>query len=304
MLSSGSSPLTVMRGSMWGFLLFAGGAWLAIAWSVLRLGPSDVVGVAAPVLLFGALCEGVRALVGTRTWWLNAGMGVLFAATAGVLLVSRDSSFTTPASLIGWFLLVRGAVDVAVSMMNRGTDRTWGLVMVVGVLQVGLGFFSSSPFARSVDLVVVTLGALGLLRAVADLVTALRLREIHGVRHEVLTLPPERAAGVAGYSAGLSDVESLPHAAARHRAEAVQAAQDHHAKYDHHEETGPGTSTPGSDGPVPSFHDEVVRTTADLDAMIAHAGVTGSGKAAHRVPDDLPKAPDDAAAIASENART
>ena len=302
MLSSGSSPLTVMRGSMWGFLLFAGGAWLAIAWSVLRLEPSDVVGVAAPVLLFGALCEAVRALVGTKTWWLNAGMGVLFAATAGVLLVSRDSSFTTPASLIGWFLLVRGAVDVAVSTMNRGTDRTWGLVMVVGVLQMGLGFFSASPFARSADLVVVTLGALGLLRAVADLVTALRLREIHA--HDVLHLPPERAAGVAGYSAGLADVESLPHAAARHRAEAVQAAQAHHAKYDAHEETGPGTSTPRPDGPVPNFHDEVVRTTADLDAMIAHAGVTGSGKAAHRVPDNLPKAPDDAAAIAAEKART
>jgi uncharacterized membrane protein HdeD (DUF308 family) len=308
MLSSGSSPLTVMRDSMWGFLLFAGGAWLAIAWSVLRLEPSDVVGVAAPVLLFGALCEAVRALVGTRTWWLNAGMGVLFAATAGVLVLSRDSSFTTPASLIGWFLLVRGAVDVAVSMMNRGTDRTWGLVMVVGVLQVGLGFFSASPFARSADLVVVTLGALGLLRAVADLVTALRLREIHGVRHEVLHLPPERAAGVAGYSAGLTDFEALPQAAARHRAQSVaKAAHDHHERYDHpHEQpgSGPGTSTPGPDGPVPSFHDEVVRTTADLDAMIAHAGVTGSGRAAHRVPGDLPKAPDDAAAIAAADART
>lgn len=305
MLSSGSSPLTVMRDSMWGFLLFAGGAWLAIAWSVLRLEPSDVVSVAAPVLLFGALCEAVRALVGTRTWWLNAGMGVLFAATAGVLLLSRDSSFTTPASLIGWFLLVRGAVDVAVSVMNRGTDRTWGLVMVVGVLQVGLGFFSASPFARSADLVVVTLGALGLLRSVADLVTALRLREIYGVRHDVLHLPPERASGVAGYSAGLSDVESLPHAAARHRAEAVQAAQAHHARYDHHEPpaASPVTSRPG--GPAPNFHDEVVRTTADLDAIIAHAGVAGTGRAAHRLPEDLPKAPDDATAItgAAEQAR-
>jgi hypothetical protein len=266
MLSSGSAPLTVMRGSMWGFLLFAGGAWLAIAWSVLRLEPTDVVGVAAPVLLFGALCEAVRALVGTRTWWLNAGMAVLFAATAGVLVWSPDSSFTTPASLIGWFLLVRGAVDVAVSMMNRGTDRTWGLVMTLGVVQVGLGFFSASPFARSADLVVVTLGALGLLRSVADLVTALRLREIHGVRHEGVPLPVERA---AGYAAGHADFESLPQAAARarHRAESAAKAA-----------AGPGTSTPGPDGPVSGAHEEVVRTTADLDLMSAHAGAAGMGR--------------------------
>ena len=43
MLWSGSSPLAVVRDGMWGFLLFAGVAWLAIAWSVLRLEPADVV---------------------------------------------------------------------------------------------------------------------------------------------------------------------------------------------------------------------------------------------------------------------
>jgi uncharacterized membrane protein HdeD (DUF308 family) len=278
MLSSGSSPVTVVRDSMWRFLLFAGVAWLAITWSVLRLEPLDVVSVAAPVLMFAALCEAVRALVGTKTWWLNAGMAALFAATAVVLLISDDSSFTTPASLIGWFLMVRGAVDVAVSTMNRGTDRTWGLILTLGVVQAGLGFYSASPFARTGDLVLVVLGAAGLLRGVADLVTALRLREVSAVRHEVLHLPPERAEGVAGYSAGLTDYEPAP---ARHRA-----------------------------GSAPSFHDEVVRTTADLDAIIAQAGMTGVGAAAHRVPGGLPSAPDDpagvhanAAAIAAEHQR-
>ena len=72
MLWSGSSPLTVVRERMWGFLLFAGVAWLAIAWSVLRLEPADLMGVAGPVILFAAVTEAVRALAGTRTWWLNA----------------------------------------------------------------------------------------------------------------------------------------------------------------------------------------------------------------------------------------
>ena len=83
MLWSGSSPLAVVRDGMWGLLMFAGVAWLAIGWSVLRLEPTDIVSVAGPVVLFGALTEALRACAGTRTWWLNAGMAVLFAGDRG-----------------------------------------------------------------------------------------------------------------------------------------------------------------------------------------------------------------------------
>jgi len=101
------------------------------------------------------------------------------------------------------------------------------------------------------------------LRAVADLVTALRLREV-SVRHEVLHLTPERKAGVAGYSAGLTDFEGTPPPAkAKHRADA------------------PGPK---------SFHEEVLRSTMDLDAKIAQAGVVGTG--APQIPANLPSAPD------------
>ncbi|WP_030439407.1 hypothetical protein [Actinoplanes subtropicus] len=258
-----------MRDSMWGFLLFAGVAWLAIGWSVLRLEPADVAPVAGPVVLFGALCEAVRALAGTRTWWLNAGMALLFGATAAVLLLNRDATYATPASLIGWFLLVRGAMDVAVSTMNRGIDRTWGMMLAVGVAQAALGFYAAGPLARRSDPVILVLGGLGVLRAVADLVTALRLREV-SVRHEVLHLTPEREAGVSGYSAGLADYEGTPPPAkAKHRADT------------------PGPKT---------FHEEVLRSTMDLDAKIAQAGVTGTGTAA-RLPEDLPPVPDTPAGV-------
>jgi hypothetical protein len=123
--------------------------------------------------------------------------------------------------------------------------------------------------------VILVLGGLGVLRAVADLVTALRLREV-SVRHEVLHLTPEREAGVAGYSAGLADYDGLtdhqgmaPPAKAKHRADA------------------PGPKT---------FHEEVLRSTMDLDAKIAQAGVTGTGTAA-RLPEDLPPVPDTPAGV-------
>src|SRR4051794_18632144 len=194
MLWSGFSSRTAVRDSMWGLLLFAGAAWLAIGWCVLRLTPADVVAAGAAVLFFGALCEVVRALVGMRTWWLNAGTAVLFAATGAVLLADRDGVYTTPASLIAWYLMVRGALDVAVSVMNRGVDRTWGLVMTLGLVQAALGFFAAGPLSWSADPVIVTLGALCLVRAIADLTTSLRLREVAHAHHDVLELPPERQA--------------------------------------------------------------------------------------------------------------
>ncbi|MFC6569344.1 hypothetical protein [Actinoplanes utahensis] len=251
------------RASIWGFLLFAAAAWLVIGWAVLRLEPRDAAAVAGPVVLFGAVCEGLRTLAGTKTWWLNAGLAVLFAATGGVLLAEAGSgsSFTAPASLVGWYLLVRGAVDVAVGFMTRGQDRVWGLLVTVGVLETGLGFFSASPFARAADLVLVVLGALGILRAVADLVTALRLREMAPPRRDVLELPPERAAGVAGYAAGLADGEGAPRSRARHRARPGGSTVTEPAAVGRHAQD--------------SFHDHVVRTTADLDAMLAQAGITG-----------------------------
>jgi uncharacterized membrane protein HdeD (DUF308 family) len=378
MLWSGSSPLAVVRDGMWGFLLFAGVAWLAVSWSVLRLEPTDIVQVAGPVVLFGALLEAVRALAGTRTWWLNAGMAVLFAVTGVILLTDSDSSYTTPAALVGWFLMVRGAADIAVSMMTRETDRIWGLLLVVGVAETGLGFFAASPFARTADLMVSVLGGLALARGVADLVAALRLREVP--RASLLELPPERAAGVAGYSAGLTDYEAVPaRSGPRHRAmqwtSSAQAMSelatpggtatavddpttwnaasdsDAAASWNVAEGADPGASWPagGSAGAGTgwnaaggaergagssadgggadlgtgwnsgagrdahasrsaaagtsaggassagggSFHDEVLRTTADLDMMLALAGVSGAAVGVISAePHDLPAVPD------------
>lgn len=299
MLWSGSSPGSAVRDGMWGFLLFAGVTWLAISWSVLRLEPGDVAGVAGPVILFAAVTEAVRALAGTRTWWLNAGMALLFAATGGLLLADDTSSWTTPAALIGWYLLVRGAVDIAISMMSRETDRIWGLLLALGVAETGLGFFAASAFARRADLVVVVLAGAALARGVADLVAALRLREATATAQgeRLLELPPERAVGVAGYTAGLTDFEAGGPADGGTRPKHRAAPRTSAAAMS--DLAAPGFADPvrPSDrgGPSGSFHDEVLRTTADLDAMLALAGVTGAavpGAAARAAAEEQIEVPD------------
>ncbi|MEV7627378.1 hypothetical protein [Actinoplanes sp. NPDC089786] len=383
-----TGPLSAVRHAMWGWLMLAGVAWLAVGWTVLRLEPADIVRVAGPVVLFGALTEALRACAGARTWWMNASMCLLFTATGVVLLTGQTSSYTTPAALIGWYLMVRGAVDVAVAMMTRDTDRVWGLIMVVGVLEAGLGFFSASPLSRTADLVVTVIGALGLLRGVADLVTGLRLREVRAARADILDLPPERAEGLSGYTAGLADFDTAPpkppvavRPAPRHRAAPRSSADaasagavsaggaDVSPGADPMWPGGPTEHALGASGGAPSaaaepglaaaggmaaagyvaaggetteqagpmivpgppgaamayasepaphtaatdqpattdqpaasaapaapqgddFHQEVLRTTADLDAMLALAGVTGAAVGHHFDDEDMPEVPD------------
>ncbi len=353
MMWSGSSPLTVVRDGLWGFLLFAGVTWLAVSWSVLRLEPADLARVAGPVILFGALTEAVRALALTRTWGLNAGMAVVFAATGGLLLADGTSSWATPGALVGWFLMVRGAADLTIGMLSRESDRIWGLYAVLGVVEAGVGFHGAGPFGRTAEIVLVVLAGAALLRGIADLVAALRLREASAAARaeRLLELPAERAVGVAGYAAGLMDFEEAPAAelGARHRAAVPRASaagmadlsapvagtaggafaggtggagaafhagaiRPGAASGGHGAAFGAGPSgvagagaagmtgaagmvgggAAGSAGAGPvmsaqavggggtggfgggSFHDEVLRTTADLDAVLAQRGVTGS----------------------------
>ncbi|MET8149440.1 HdeD family acid-resistance protein [Actinoplanes sp. NPDC049668] len=284
-------------------------AWLAIAWSVLRLEPVDIVTAAGLVILFGAVTEAIRALAGTRTWWLNAGMAVLFALTGVIVLLDNGGSWATPAALIGWYLMVRGAADLGISMMTRETDRIWGMLTVVGLAELALGFFAASSYARTAEVVILVLGGTALLRGVADLVASLRLHEFSAAMdgERLLELTPERAVGVAGYSAGLTDFEAgrPPRGArARHRATPTTTAAA--APMPNPPMPNPAAGPPMPEwpltqppstqppltvmpaaGPQPgsgeapagrpdSFHDEVLRTTADLDAMLAQAGVTGT----------------------------
>jgi hypothetical protein len=238
-------------------------------------------------------------------------MALLFAVTAVVVLASGDSTGASTVALLGWYLMARGAADVVVSTLTRETDRIWGLLMVIGVLETGLGFFAASPLSRASDLALTVLGGLALLRGVADLVTALRLREIAAARADVLDLPPERAAGVAGYAAGHNDYEAAPgRTGPRHRASSkgrpgippdlpssfresdLPSSFRESAQPSSFRESAQPSSFRESAQPS-SFHDEVLRASADLDSMLALAGVTGAAVGAGLAEyHDIPEVPD------------
>ncbi|GAB1690522.1 hypothetical protein [Krasilnikovia sp. M28-CT-15] len=223
MVWSGSAPRSGVRERMWGVLLVMGVAWLGVSWLVLRADPADVADVAGPVLLFAAASEVVRALAGARTWWLGAALAVLFAAAGVVVWIGVDSSYATTAAIVGGFLMVRGVADVIVAVLLRETDRIWGFLLLLGLAEAALGVWTAAPAARTSGALIAVLAAAALARAVADLVGALQLWE--GPPASLLELPSERAAGMAGFAAGLTAYpESVAHPPPRHRAVARGSA--------------------------------------------------------------------------------
>ncbi|RZU53022.1 uncharacterized membrane protein HdeD (DUF308 family) [Krasilnikovia cinnamomea] len=241
MVWSGSAPRSGVRERVWAVLLVMGVAWLGLSWLVLRAEPSDVGNVAGPVLLFAAASEVVRALAGARTWWLGAALAVLFTVGGVVVWRGVDSSYATTAAVVGGFLMVRGVADVIVATLLRETDRIWGFLLVLGVAEAALGGWTAAPAARSAQTLIAVLAGLALARSVADLIGALQLWE--GPRASLLELSPERAAGVAGFAAGLSAYpESIPQPPSRHRGVARGSAAGLSAL------SAPGGSGPGLAG--------------------------------------------------------
>jgi hypothetical protein len=120
--------------------------------------------------------------------------------------------------------------------------------------------------------VILVLGALALVRAVADLVASLMLRETGPASNR----PREKAAGLAGYAAGLADFAAAATARSgrpRHRATGLLGARS----------AGSAAATPDIRDAVVREDDGVMaesttgdRAMADLDAMLALAGVSGA----------------------------
>lgn len=170
-------------GLPWWSFLITGALWLIIAWTVLRFTVRSVAAVAAlagAVMLLAALAELFIAR-NAKSWkWLHFGLAALFFITAVVTFIHPGNTFVWLSALIGWYLLFKGLADIVLSLAMRASMEGWWLVLIVGIVEVGLGFWAAGRFNRSAYLLIVFVGAIALTRAVTDIVMAFRLRNEAG----------------------------------------------------------------------------------------------------------------------------
>jgi uncharacterized membrane protein HdeD (DUF308 family) len=164
--------------SMWWLFLLTGILWILFAWVVLSFNYSTVWAVAI-FFGFGLIGGGAMAfMIGMRatSWrWLHVAFGVI-GVLAGILcLVWPGQTFLVLAAIIGWYVLFAGILDIMTAFATKEDNDLWWLHLVLGIVEVLIGFWAVGYNGRSIALLVVWVGATALARGISSLFTAFAL---------------------------------------------------------------------------------------------------------------------------------
>ena len=191
-----SSP-NISTGVPWWLYLITGALWFVIAWVVLRFDLTSVAAVsvlAGVVILMAGLAELFNAFTAPGWKWLHAILGVVFVITGGIAFFRPGGTFAMLAAFIGWYLLFKGLLDIILAFATKDANDAWWLGLIIGIVEVGLGFWAAGSFGRSAALLIVFVGAIALTRGVTDIVLAFRLRKLSQAAVEIrdtgIRMPP------------------------------------------------------------------------------------------------------------------
>jgi uncharacterized membrane protein HdeD (DUF308 family) len=165
---------------MWWVFLIAGIAWLLLAGIILTPDVSSIGAIstlAGLMLLVGAVNEGVATFTLKEWRWLHGIFAVLFLIGAAYALARPFETFLALAALIGWFLLFAGTFKIITAFMEREVFPLWWVGLIVGILEVLIGFWAAGYPGRSTYLLIIWVGVLALTRGVTQLILAF---ELHG----------------------------------------------------------------------------------------------------------------------------
>jgi uncharacterized membrane protein HdeD (DUF308 family) len=168
-------------GLPWWILLITGALWILVSWLVLGFDKTSVATIAAlaGVIILAAGVAEIYLLFFAPGWkWLHAILAVLFIITGFFAWLNPGSTVFWLAAFIGWYLLFKGIADIILGFLTRGDNEAWWLGIIVGVIEMGLGFWSAGRFNRSIYLLVVYIAVIALTRGITDIVMAFRVRRI------------------------------------------------------------------------------------------------------------------------------
>ena len=166
-------------GSWWLFAI-AGVTWMVLAAVILRFDVSSIAAVGAllgVMFLVSAADEAFIAAIRPSWRWAHVLLSVAFGIGAVYCFVSPIDAFWALTAVFGLLLILRGSLDIVGSTMSRITNPVWGLGLVVGILEVLLGFWASQQFyATQAALVIVWVGFYAIIRGISEIVLAYELR--------------------------------------------------------------------------------------------------------------------------------
>lgn len=165
----------------WWFFIVTAAAWFVIAWIVLRFDVRSVGAIAilaGAVILAAGLAELFNAFVAPGWRWLHATLGVVFILTGLIAFFRPGGTFAILAAFIGWYLLFKGMLDIVLALATKDDNDAWWLGLIIGIVEVGLGFWAAGSFGRSAALLIVFIAAIALTHGITDIVLAFQLHKL------------------------------------------------------------------------------------------------------------------------------
>jgi uncharacterized membrane protein HdeD (DUF308 family) len=163
----------------WWVFLVTGIFWLILSLVLLRFNATSAltVGLMAGVV---ALLAGVNEFV-TAAWtkdirWFRIAFGVIFVAVGIVCLAYPERSFEIIASIFAWYLLFKGILDIIRALVFIPFRTGWWLLLIMGLIELGLGFWAAGYFKGSAVLLVAWVGIGAMIRGITEIVQAFQLR--------------------------------------------------------------------------------------------------------------------------------
>jgi hypothetical protein len=168
---------------LWWIFLVTGILWLIISLVVLRFDETSITTIGVIIgVVFAVACVNEFVTMGVvQGWkWLHALLAVLFLLGALWAFIQPEKAFWALASVLGFLLIFKGAIDIVEATMTKEYNSLWGLGLAAGIIEVLLGFWASQQYypARAA-LIIIWVGFMALFRGIGEIVLAFRIRSEH-----------------------------------------------------------------------------------------------------------------------------
>jgi uncharacterized membrane protein HdeD (DUF308 family) len=167
----------------WWLLLVTGVAWIIVAILILRF---DYTTVAAIAVLFGVFCFAAAAnevmvsiVTPSRGWRILHGLlAVLFVIVGVFAFIRPDDTFVGLAAIMSFYFIFRGAFDIATAFTVSRVPGWW-VLLLVGILEIGIGFWAAGSWNVSVVVLVSWVAAGALIHGVGQISSSFMVRKVH-----------------------------------------------------------------------------------------------------------------------------
>jgi uncharacterized membrane protein HdeD (DUF308 family) len=161
-------------------LLTIGILWILLSFLVLQFTYSSILSIT--IIVGTLLCLGGVSEIGesfiVEGWrWAHALIGVLFLLGGLFTFVYPGQTFGTLALIFGWYLLLKGTLDIISAFLLHGLPLWW-MGLLVGFAEIALAFWTVGYVGRSAALLILWVGIGALLRGIVTIVAAFRTRRM------------------------------------------------------------------------------------------------------------------------------